>query len=129
MTSRYYGETEELLVNYGWYQNNSRERTCPVGRKKPNDLGFFDMQGNVFNWCQESFQGDYSVSKGSKALQDKEDNLQILSTNSRMFRGGSFGNRAVDVRSAYRPRTGPSNRDVHIGVRPARTLPLGSFSP
>jgi serine/threonine protein kinase/formylglycine-generating enzyme required for sulfatase activity len=129
VTSRYYGETEELLVNYGWYQKNSQERTCPPGRKKPNDLGFFDMQGNVFNWCQESFQGDYSILKGSKALEDKEDSLQILSTTCRMFRGGSFGNRAVDVRSAYRPRSGPSNRDVHIGVRPARTLPLGSFSP
>jgi formylglycine-generating enzyme required for sulfatase activity len=122
VTSRYYGETEELLAYYGWYQKNSQERACPVGRQKPNDLGFFDMQGNVYNWCQESFQGDYAISQGSKVLEDKEDNLQILPTAARMFRGGSFANRAVDVRSAYRPRTGPGNRDVHISVRPARTF-------
>ncbi|HLN31251.1 MAG TPA: protein kinase [Gemmataceae bacterium] len=47
VTSRYYGETEALLGEYGWYQTNAAERSWPVGRKKPNDLGLFDMHGNV----------------------------------------------------------------------------------
>jgi formylglycine-generating enzyme required for sulfatase activity len=52
VTSRYYGETEELLSNYAWYNKNGRDRSWPVGGKKPNDLGLFDVRGNVFTWCQ-----------------------------------------------------------------------------
>src|SRR5207248_6294887 len=56
MTSRYYGETEDLLAEYAWYNENSGDMTWPVGRKKPNDLGLFDMQGNVWCWCQEQYR-------------------------------------------------------------------------
>jgi formylglycine-generating enzyme required for sulfatase activity len=66
VTSRYYGETEELLDKYTWYFTNAHERTWPVGSKKPNDLGLFDLHGNVYTWCQESYQ-DYP---GRKALPD-----------------------------------------------------------
>ena len=45
VTSRYYGETEELLPKYAWYEKNSKEQTWPVGSLKPNDLGLFDMHG------------------------------------------------------------------------------------
>jgi eukaryotic-like serine/threonine-protein kinase len=48
VTSRYFGETEELLPRYAWYVTNSQDRTWPVGSKKPNDLGLFDMHGNVW---------------------------------------------------------------------------------
>ena len=50
MTSRYYGETEKLLEKCAWYLRNAKERTWPVGTKKPNDLGLFDMHGNVYAW-------------------------------------------------------------------------------
>jgi hypothetical protein len=46
-TSRYYGQSESLLEHYAWYQSNSKERSWPVARLKPNDFGLFDMQGNV----------------------------------------------------------------------------------
>ena len=45
VTSRYYGETEELLPKYAWHVKNSQERTWPVGSFKPNDLGLFDVAG------------------------------------------------------------------------------------
>jgi formylglycine-generating enzyme required for sulfatase activity len=54
-TSRYFGETEDLLKKYAWYQENSSHRTWPVGSKKPNDLGLFDTYDNVFCWCQERY--------------------------------------------------------------------------
>src|SRR5262249_51913639 len=54
VTSRYYGESDELLGNYAWYFLNSNERTWPVGSKKPNDLGLFDMHGNLFSWCNDT---------------------------------------------------------------------------
>jgi formylglycine-generating enzyme required for sulfatase activity/tRNA A-37 threonylcarbamoyl transferase component Bud32 len=67
MTSRSYGETAELLDKYGWYFDNADERTWPVGRKKPNDLGLFDMHGNVYAWCQERYR-DYAEMKNSLYL-------------------------------------------------------------
>ena len=83
VTSRYYGETEELLEKYGWYLKNGKERSWPVGSKKPNDLGLFDLHGNVYNWCQERFQGDYPTSKDGESIEDKEDSLIIKSADER----------------------------------------------
>jgi formylglycine-generating enzyme required for sulfatase activity len=122
VTCRYYGETEELLAEYGWYQKNSKERTWPVGGKKPNDLGLFNLHGNVYTWCQESYKGDYPTLKDGERIEDKEDSLSIQSTSSRVLRGGSFFLRASDVRSALRDGVVPSYRDLDVGFRPARTF-------
>jgi hypothetical protein len=119
VTSRYYGETEELLVKYAWTMENSLAKTSPVGSLKPNDLGLFDVHGNVFTWCQESFK-DYP--KGEGISEDKEDILTIVNTNSRMLRGGSFSYPASLVRSSFRNGVGPTNRDHSYGFRLARTV-------
>ena len=122
VTSRYYGETEELLPKYAWYNKNGRDRSWPVGRKKPNDFGLFDVQGNVFTWCQESFK-PYPKSKENETTEDEEDVLSINLDN-RGLRGGSFGVQASVVRSAFRQGVVPTYRsDGDVGVRPARTLP------
>jgi formylglycine-generating enzyme required for sulfatase activity len=119
LTSRYYGETEELLSKYAWYDKNSQERTWPVGILKPNDLGLFDVQGNVSTWCQESFKG---YPQGEEVSEDKEDALTIVNTNSRVLRGGSFLIQASNVRSSNRDYFVPSYRDNNIGFRLARTF-------
>jgi formylglycine-generating enzyme required for sulfatase activity len=122
VTSRYYGETEELLTKYAWYQKNSKERAWPVGEKKPNDFGLFDMHANVWTWCQESDQGAYAVSKGDETLEDEEDSSPIVSTKSRLFRGGSFLSPASQVRSANRDANVPMYHTAYMGFRPARTF-------
>ena len=127
VTSRYFGETEELLPKYAWYTKNSKEQTWPVGSLKPNDLGLFDVQGNVFTWCQESYKV-YPTGKGEEAAEDKEDSLVISPTQSRVLRGGSFFIKASYVRSANRNVDVPSNRDLSYGFRVARTLPLDGFT-
>ena len=99
VTSRYFGETDELLPKYAWYMKNSQEQTWPVGSLKPNDLGLFDVQGNVFTWCQESYKG-YPTKKNDEVAEDKEDELVITPTQSRVLRGGSFLSLASVVRSA-----------------------------
>jgi formylglycine-generating enzyme required for sulfatase activity len=126
VTSRSYGETAELLGKYGWYEKNSKERAWPVGSAKPNDLGLFDLHGNVWNWCQEvarSYPGVPGVT-----IDDKEDTLTISSTDVRMVRGGSFVNQASSVRSANRYYLVPSDRYSYIGFRPSRTLRPGPFT-
>jgi formylglycine-generating enzyme required for sulfatase activity len=122
-TSRYYGESEELLSEYGWYAKNSQDRAWPVGVKKPNDLGFFDMHGNVWNWCQDSYQGDYAVSKEGKVMEDEEGSLPIVPTIGRAWRGGSYNNLPIILRSATRGKKVPTERINDVGFRPARTLP------
>ena len=71
LTSRYYGETEELLPNYACYQRNSADKTWPVGSLKPNDLGLFDTLGNVYTWCQERYKDNPQSNSGS--IEDKQD--------------------------------------------------------
>jgi serine/threonine protein kinase/formylglycine-generating enzyme required for sulfatase activity len=121
VTSRYYGETEELLPQYGWYSKNSGDRTRPVGLKKPNDLGLFDMHGNVWQWCQESYQ-DYPAPQDGEALEDKDDSLIINPSTSRRLRGGAVTIRAGLVRSARRSGLAPADRNPNVGFRPARTF-------
>src|SRR5262245_9051799 len=121
VTSQSYGETEELLEKYGWYVKNSKERTWPVGSKKPNDLGLFDLHGNVYTWCQERYQG-YPTLKEGAAIDDKEDSLSIKSTDNRVLRGGSFDSQASFVRCAARSGNMPSLRHYSVGLRPARTF-------
>jgi formylglycine-generating enzyme required for sulfatase activity len=126
VTSRYYGETEDLLVNYAWYFRNSNALHPPVGTKKPNDLGLFDVQGNCWTWCQEPRE-NYPGAEGDNAVEDQEvKELVVRGTQVRALRGGSFTNPASFVRSANRDNAVPSNRLNIIGFRLARTLQLGS---
>jgi serine/threonine protein kinase/formylglycine-generating enzyme required for sulfatase activity len=121
VTSRYFGETEELLAKYSWYFDNSKARTWPVGSKKPNDLGLFDMHGNIYAWCQESFKA-YPAPKDGMAFEDKEDVLGINTTTFRTLRGGAFGHRATDIRCACRLWYTPLIRTLDVGFRPGRTF-------
>ena len=121
LTSRYFGETDDLLPKYARYQDNSRDRTWPVGNLKPNDLGLFDVQGNVYAWCQERYKA-YPTVKGEEVTEDREDRRLDISTDSRMLRGSSFGYPPSRVRSAFRNSNAPEYRSSYYGFRPARTL-------
>jgi eukaryotic-like serine/threonine-protein kinase len=125
VTSRYFGETVELLPNYAWHSKNSMEKTWPVGSLKPNDLGLFDVQGNSRNWCQESYL-EYPAWRG--LVDDTERDLIISATDDCLMRGGSFNSPSSSVRSAYRGNNQRANRSLNLGFRSARTLPPGSLT-
>jgi eukaryotic-like serine/threonine-protein kinase len=116
---RFFGETDDLLPKYGWYLNNAQNKTWPVGSLKPNDFGLFDVQGNVFTWCQERSR---FYPQGGVA-DDKED-LELLVRSDRRIRGGSFDHQASEVRSAYRERISPESSRSSIGFRVTRTLQI-----
>ena len=82
LTSRSYGQVKELLGKYAWFNKTSIEHTWPVGSLKPNDAGLFDMQGSVYEWCQERYVS-YSGSLGSVS-EDCEDNVSLMDSVSRL---------------------------------------------
>jgi formylglycine-generating enzyme required for sulfatase activity len=114
LTSRYYGETDELLDNYAWYLQNSANHLQPVGLLKPNDLGLFDMLGNALEWCQ-------SKSTAYHDGVDLEEPLDVNDKTTRVLRGGSFFTQGLTVRSADRYMYVPTVRPTNVGFRPART--------
>ena len=120
VTSRYYGRSVELLGKYAWYSQNSQDRAWPCGQLLPNELGLFDMLGNVYEWCQEQYYR-YPEGEGNTTTDDMNILLSIKEQNPRLLRGGSFGNRPADVRSANRSRDAPSDRSTDYGFRPSRT--------
>jgi len=123
-TSRYYGETDELLGNYAWYAKNAGDLLQRVGQKKPNDFGLFDAQGNCFTWCQDP-AGDYPKTEGEEAVEDKEVDKSKLIVGSNygfMLRGGSFILLSSGTRSSYRLSNLMTNRVVNMGFRVARTI-------
>jgi formylglycine-generating enzyme required for sulfatase activity len=113
VSSRYYGSSISLLSRYAHFLANSQDRTWPVGQERPNDLGLFDMHGNVWTWCQEC---PFLYPPGRV-----EDNEIIRDMNSRVLRGASFNIQAPSVRSANRSSLAPAFRNFSIGVRVART--------
>ena len=95
------------------------DRSWPVGSTKQNDLGLFDMHGNVWYWCQERYE-DYG--QGGSRFEDSDDLLSIDDKDSRVLRGGSLINLARFVRSALRMKDKPASHAEDFGFRPARTF-------
>ena len=122
LTSRFYGETEDLLDKYAWYQKNSQNQSQPVGLLKPNDLGLFDVQGNAYTWCQNASE-PYRVDPAGAVVEDQEEGLEVAATADRILRGCSYTRLALELRSAFRNDHVPSNRNGGNGIRPARTFP------
>jgi formylglycine-generating enzyme required for sulfatase activity len=95
-----------------------------VGQKRPNDLGLFDLHGNVWNWVADP---GYRYPVGAGVVIDNEDiysgkMIDISdSRSSRVLRGGSFNGHPSSVRSAQRNFGRPGNRNFNGGFRPART--------
>jgi formylglycine-generating enzyme required for sulfatase activity len=122
LTSRYYGTSNELLGKYAWCQVNARDRTWPCGSLLPNDLGLFDMLGNVFEWCQDDDSASRPKMKGL-ATDVITMPVRVTSKFPRQLRGVAFFNRPTYVRSAERSKYAPALRSPYFGFRPARTYP------
>jgi eukaryotic-like serine/threonine-protein kinase len=122
VTSRYYGESEELLNQYAAFDELSDMSTSAAGTFKPNDLGLFDMHGSVRNWCQERYQ-EYALMKNGECAEDIEDvRVQVRENDRRVLRGGSFLFEADKVRCAHRMQAVPLSSEIDIGFRVARTI-------
>ena len=93
-----------------WYKDNSLDESEPVGQKKPNQLGIYDMSGNIWEWCEDYYHVDTKkIPKDGSPCLEKSDE--------RVLRGGCFHNWAIHCTSTKRYQINPDYKDPCIGFR------------
>ena len=97
------------IDDVAWYIDNSDKETHPVKTKQPNELGIYDMSGNVLEWCSNCY-GNYSI--------NAQTNPQKPSSGSnRVIRGGSWLNNAWLCRASFRSYELLSYSNLYLGFR------------
>ena len=103
------------LGEYAWYSDNSIDKTHPVGTKKSNAFGLYDMSGNVWEWCWNWITSCYDT--------ETEGGTNPTGTSSgdyRVLRGGSWRNVSDYCAVSFRNSYGPSRRNFYLGFRVVR---------
>src|SRR5208283_4731045 len=99
------------IGNYAWFNDNSSHNHHPVGQKRPNGYGLYDMTGNVAEWVADLYDSSYykeSARNNPNGPGRGSDHV---------FRGGSFKDRAKDVRTTKRDKKSDRRSDQTIGFR------------
>jgi formylglycine-generating enzyme required for sulfatase activity len=117
-TDGYLYAGSDELKEVGWFEANSGSETRPVGQKYANQLGLFDMCGNVWEWCEDDWHGNYrGAPEKDAAWIDRPERGSL-----RVIRGGSWGSTARACRAACRYGYGPDYRGGDLGFRLALCL-------
>ena len=104
-----FGDNESELGEYAWFRNNADQQTHPVGQKKANAWGLYDMHGNVWEWCAD-WCGKYSTNRETDPTGTAREGCPVT-------RGGAWIVSAADCRSSYRNFNRPDRRSIYFGFR------------
>jgi formylglycine-generating enzyme required for sulfatase activity/uncharacterized protein YjbI with pentapeptide repeats len=108
----------DQINDVAWYLDNSNGHPHAVGQKKPNAWGFYDMSGNIWEWCFDAFDGN---AYGQRPLDGIEDPVIHGSDVPRVLRGGSWSYELEGVSVFFRFRLAPHFRTSRVGFRVARS--------
>ena len=106
----FFGDTPGKLPGYAWYADNSEGKTHPIGTKKPNAWGLYDMYGNAAEWTIDQYIPDFY-----KQFKDKLADNPVatpVELYPHAVRGGSFESSAADLRSAARQGSDKSWKEM-----------------
>ena len=111
-----FGNSESDLGRYAWFSKNAGNASQPIGEKLGNAWGIHDMHGNIREWTQDCWESNYRKSAG--------DGRPMLAGAclTRVLRGGSWGDNAEYLRSAYRHTSVDFTRNEENGLRVVREL-------
>lgn len=111
-TSKYsFGEGESILDEYVWYTKNSQNETHPIGQKKPNVWGLYDMHGNIWEWVQDEWHDDYSGAPTDGNA------WETGNCSKRVEKGGGWFSCASHCQSSFRDKDHSQYKSDDIGFR------------
>lgn len=120
-----FGDDQTVLADYAWFRENSGIEAHPVGQKKPNPWGLYDVHGNVWEWVLDCWEDDYRQRARGTPISDP--GLEADSCHqsdrpgaSRVFRGGAFDDGPRNLRSAVRVGSEPEVSYSVLGFRCVR---------
>ncbi|MDX2282629.1 MAG: SUMF1/EgtB/PvdO family nonheme iron enzyme [Bacteroidia bacterium] len=114
-------DKDSKLEEYAWYVKNSAGRTHPVGNRKPNSRGLYDMSGNIWEWCEDCWHRNYygAPNDGSAWVDLPDYKYRRLRF---VIRGGSWLSEAKFCRVSYRDHSSQERRGSTVGFRLASSL-------
>lgn len=104
-----FGDGAKYLGDHGWFAENGEKRTHPVGLKQPNAWGLYDMHGNVYEWCGDSW--------GEMPVTEESSEKEVRGGSDHAYRGGSWFAFADNCRAATRRSYGMSGISSDLGLR------------
>jgi formylglycine-generating enzyme required for sulfatase activity len=105
-----FGDSEKDLPQYAWYKPHSQGRPHPVGQKRPNAWGLYDLHGNVWQWCNDWYGDTYYTASPT------ENPRGPAAGKMRVLRGGAWDSTAEQCRAAYRHKEFPVYSDACFGA-------------